>query len=272
MRKLSELIVLVRGGGEIGSAITHRLTRSHFRVCTTEINNPLAVNRGTCFSEAIYDNTKTIEGITAEKTSVSLENLYKVWRNGNVPIVVDPELTVKPFILPDVLVNAMMTKRESNTKISDAPLVLGIGIGFTAGEDVHMVIESEKINDLGKVLISGKSADISKASRGIIELVDEGSILSPDSGIFSSDKNIGDSIVINDILGRIDNTPIQAPISGILRGLIRNDTKVLANTRIAEIDPLNDKSVCFNIRDSARAIAGGVLEAIMMGYNIDDGG
>jgi xanthine dehydrogenase accessory factor len=269
MRKLSELIVLVRGGGEIGSAIAHRLVRSHFRVCITEVTDPLAVNRGTCFSEAIYDNTKTIEDVTAEKTSVTLENIYKLWRNGKIPIAADPELSVKPFILPDVLVNAMMLERVTSTKMSDAPLVIGIGIGFVAGENVHMVIESNKGNDLGKVLISGKSAEIPEKPRGISELVDEGILWSSDSGVFTSAKNIGESVALDEVVGKIDDTPLKAPISGLLRGLLRNNAKVLANTKIAEIDSGSDKSVCNNIRDSARAIAGGVLEAIMLAYNVE---
>jgi xanthine dehydrogenase accessory factor len=270
MRKLSELIILIRGGGEIGSAVAHRLSRSHFRVCIAETNEPLAVNRGTCFSEAIYDSTKTIEGVTAEKTTISLENIYKVWRNGKIPIVADPDLSVKPFILPDVLINAMMLKRETSTKMSDAPLVIGIGNGFGAGENVHMVIDSNQGNDLGRVIIDGKPAALPDKPKGIGELVDEGILWSEDSGTFISGKSIGDTVSMDDIVGKVDEVPLKAPISGILRGLIRNDVKVLAHTRLAEIDPVNTKSVCFSIRDSARAIAGGVLEAVMLGYNVDE--
>jgi xanthine dehydrogenase accessory factor len=270
MRKVSDLIILVRGGGEIGSAIAHRLSRSHFRVCITEIDNPLSINRGTCFSEAIYDGTKTIEGITADKTSISLENIYKVWRSGKIPIVADPELTVKPFILPDVLVNAMMIERETNTKMSDAPLVIGIGNGFAAGENVHMVVDSNKGNDLGKVIIAGKPIVIPDKPKDISELVDEGILWSEDSGIFTTGKSLGDSVAVNDIIGKIDDIPLKAPMSGILRGLIRNDIKVLGHTKLAEIDPVNNKSVCFSIRDSARAISGGVLEAVMLGYNFEE--
>jgi xanthine dehydrogenase accessory factor len=269
MRKLSELIVLIRGGGEIGTAIAHRMVRSHFRVCITEIVEPLAVNRGTCFSEAVYENTKVIEGVTAEKSPVSLENIYKIWRNNKIPVVADPELTVKPVILPDVLINAMMLERESSTKINDAPLVLGIGSGFEAGENVHMVIESIKGNDLGKVLISGKSIAKQEKPQGIGELVDNNTILSTDAGVFCSTKNIGDTVALDEVIGQLDDVPLKSPSSGIIRGLIRNQTKVLANTKIAEIDSGGDKSVCFNISDYARAISGGVLEAIMIAYNIE---
>jgi xanthine dehydrogenase accessory factor len=270
MRKLSELIVLIRGGGEIGSAIAHRMFRSHFRVCITDIESPLSINRGTCFSESIYDVTKTVEGVTAEKTAISLENIYKVWRNGKIPIVVDPESSVKPLILPDVLINAMMLERETNTKMSDAPLVIGIGNSFSAGDNVHMVIDSNKGNDLGKVIISGRPQQLPDKSKDIIELIDEGILWSSDSGLFTTTKNIGDSVTLDDIIGKIDDVSLKAPLSGTIRGLLRNETKVLAHTRLFEIDPVNNKSACFNIRDSVRAISGGVLEAVMMGYNFTE--
>jgi xanthine dehydrogenase accessory factor len=159
MRNLSDLIVLVRGGGETGSAIAHKLFRSHFRVCITEIASPLEVNRGSCFSEAVYDGTKTIEDVTAERTNPALDQIYKTWRSGNIAIVVDPELAVKALIKPDVLVNAMMLKRETSTKITDAPLVLGIGSGFTAGENVHLLVESNPGCNLGRLVFDGKAAE-----------------------------------------------------------------------------------------------------------------
>jgi len=267
MRKLSELIVLVRGGGEVGSAVAHRLTQSHFRICITEIASPLAVSRETCFSEAVYDTVKVVEGLKAERTLPNLEGIYRVWRNANIPIVVDPELAVKPLLKPDVLVNAMMLKRKTSTKITDAPLVIGIGPGFVAGEDAHLVVESNNSNNLGKVIVEGEAeADTGKPVE-IGGLSKERVIWAEDAGVFTTTKNIGDAILANDIIGNIGETPLPAPISGMLRGLLRNEVKVLAGAKLVEIDPVNDKSVCFSIRDKMRAIAGGVLEAIMMSLN-----
>jgi xanthine dehydrogenase accessory factor len=270
MRRLSELIILVRGGGEVGSAIAHKLARCHFRVCMTEISIPLAVQRGVSFSEAIYDTNKTIEDFTAEKALPSLEQIYKVWRNGNIPIVADPELSVKALIKPDVLINAMMLNRETSTKITDAPLVIGIGPGFTAGVDVHMVIESNNGNNLGKVIIEGEAEKNTEKSVEANGLTKETVLSAEDTGVFMTDKNIGDAVLAGDILGKLNDTPLNAPVSGILRGLLRNEIKVLPNTKLAEIDPVNDKSVCFVIQDKMRAIAGGVVEAILMNFNIEE--
>jgi xanthine dehydrogenase accessory factor len=267
MRKLSELIVVIRGGGEVGTAIAHRLVRSHFRVCITEIASPLAVNRGICFSEAIYDTAKIVEEITAERTLPNLENIYRVWRNGNIPIVVDPELAIRPLIKPDVLVNAMMLNRETSTKLTDASLVIGVGPGFSAGGNVHLVVESNAGSNLGRVIIKGEAE---KNTRDPAETEKDRVIRAEDAGVFTTGKNIGDAVLAGDLVGQLNDLSLPAPISGVLCGLLRNEVKVLANTRLFEIDPCNNKSVCFNIRDNMRAIAGGVLEAVMMSFNVEE--
>jgi xanthine dehydrogenase accessory factor len=270
MRKLSDLIVLIRGGGETGTAIAHKLTRSHFRVCITELAFPSSINRGSSFSEAIFTSTKTVEDIVAERAIPSLEHIYKVWRNGNIPIVVDPELSVKPLLQPDVLINAMMLQRETNTKITDAPLVIGIGTGFTVGTNVHMVIDTNIGSNLGKVLIEGKSEIAADDGAGTDSMSKEIEVLADDAGVFTTDRNIGHTVLAGDIVGNLNEVPLKAPISGILRGILRNEIKVLANARLFDIDPLHDKKICFTIRDSMRAVAGGVLEAIMMSLNLED--
>jgi xanthine dehydrogenase accessory factor len=270
MRKLSELIVLVRGGGEVGSGIAHRLYRSRFRICITEVASPLSVSRGTCFSEAVFDGTKTIEDVAATRTLPNMESIYKTWREGNIPIVVDPELAVKPMLKPDVLINAIMLKRETNIKRTDAPLVIGIGPGFTAGSDVTAVIESNHSNNLGKVIWEGKAEDDTREPVDISGLTKERVIWAEDAGTFSTQRNIGDLVNEGDVVGILGDTPLKAPIKGILRGLLRNEVRVLANAKLIEIDPVNDRLICFNIRGKMRAIGGGVLESILQSFNLPD--
>jgi xanthine dehydrogenase accessory factor len=269
VRKLSELIVLIKGGGEVASGIAHRLYRSHFRVCLTEIANPLAVSRGTCFSEAVFDGGKTIEGVTAQLVSVSMEEICKVWQHGNIPIIIDPEASIKEKIKPDVLVDAIMAKRNLGTKITDAPLVIGMGTGFYAGRDVHMVVETNHSNNLGRVIVDGETEKNTRTPVAIGGLTRERVIWAPQAGTFTTDREIGDSVVVGEVVGRIGDLPLEAPIGGILRGLIRDGVKVSKGVKLIEVDPVHDKAVCYVIRDKMRAIGGGVLEAIMLRFNTD---
>lgn len=263
MSKLANLIVLIRGGGEAGSAIAHRLFRSHFRVCISETAAPLAVCRATCFSEAAYDGTKTIEGVTAEKAAPSIEQVYKIWRSGRIPLIVDPEMTVKSLIRPAALIHAMMLKRAISAKVEDAPFVIGIGVGFSAGENVHAIVGARG-DDLGKVVLDGTVDEGSFPALGNVE---NSLVAADDAGTFTTVKGIGDSVTHGEIIGYLDDAPIASPAEGIVRGVLRNQAKVLAGTPLAEVEKDGMKESCFTIRSSMRAVAGGVLEAIMFAYN-----
>ena len=157
MPKLCELVILIRGGGEMASAVAHRLHRSHFKVCLTERETPLAVSRGTAFSEAVFDGVKTIEGVTAELALCKPQALIKIWEWGNIPIVIDSSAKIMQKLKPDVVIDAISAKRNTGTRITDAPLVIGLGPGFYAGRDVHLIIETNHDNNLGKLILEGES-------------------------------------------------------------------------------------------------------------------
>ncbi len=267
MRKLSELIVLIRGGGEVASGIAHRLHRNHFRVCLTETANPLAVSRGTTFSEAIFDRVKPIMGVTAELVPASLEEIYRVWQQEDIPIVIDPDASIKDKLKPDVLVDAIMAKRTIGTEITDAPLVIGIGPGFYAGRDVHIVVETNHSNNLGRVILEGEAERNTGIPVAIGGLTKERVVWSPEAGIFTSNREIGDSVVAGEVIGWIGDLPLEAPVSGMLRGLIRSGVRVSKGSKLIEVDPVNDKAICKFITDKMRAIGEGVLEAIMLKFS-----
>ena len=156
-QKTNELVVLIRGAGEMASGVIHRLHRSHFKVCMTEIAQPLAVRREVAFSEAIYEGEKEVEGVRARFISRS-EEIEPTWKNGGIPILVDPDAKkTRNFLKPDILVDAIMAKKNLGTQISDAPLVIGLGPGFTAGEHVHLVVETNRGHNLGRVISKGSA-------------------------------------------------------------------------------------------------------------------
>ncbi len=269
MRKLSELIVLVRGGGEVASGVAHRLHRNHFRVCLTEIANPLAVSRGTAFSEAVFDREKTIEGVKAELVTASPEEIHRVWQQGYIPLVLDPDVSIKDEIKPDVLVDAIMAKRNTGTRINDAPLVIGLGPGFYAGRDVHIVVETNHSNNLGGVILDGEAEEDTGTPVVIGGFAKERVVWAPRAGIFTSDREIGDSIVAGEAVGQVGDLTLEAPLSGMLRGLIRSGVEVSKGAKLFEVDPVHDSAICNFITDKMRAIGDGVLKAIMLRFNTD---
>ncbi len=264
MRKLAELVVLIKGGGEVASGIAYRLHRRHFRVCLTETASPLAVSRGTTFSEAVFNSVKTIMGVRAELVSASLEEIYQVWQQGNIPITIDPETSIKEKIKPDVLVAATMAKRSTGIKITDAPLVIGVGPGFYAGRDVHIVVETNHSHNLGKVILEGEAEENTGIPVEIGGLTKERVIWASRAGIFTTDKEIGDSVVAGEVIGRVGDLPLKAPMGGMLRGLLRSGVRVSKGSKLIEVDHINDSAICNLITDKMMAIGEGVLQAIML--------
>jgi len=265
--ELSRLVVLIKGGGEVASGVAHKLARSRFRVCMTETAEPLAVSRGVAFCEAVYDGEKEVEGIVARRAESSSE-ILKLWRDGRIAIVVDPKTSVRKVLKPGVLVDAIMAKKNLGTGIGHAPLVIGLGPGFKAGKDVHLVVETNNSERLGRVIFEGEAEKDTGIPVAIGGLTHERALHAAEGGLFLTDRDIGDPASAGEVVATVAGKPVRAEIDGIVRAMLRDGTTVEKGTKLGEIDPSGNIEDCYTIRPRVRAIAGGVLEAIMTRYNV----
>lgn len=266
-KSLHELVVLIRGAGEMASGVAHRLHRCHFRVCMLEIPQPIAVRREVSFCEAIYEGKKKVEGVQATFIE-SPKEIFSLWERKEIPILIDPEgrKTIE-FLKPDVLVDAIMAKKNLGTKIDDAPLVIGLGPGFTAGKEVHVVIETNRGHHLGRVILEGSAEPNTGVPGEIGGYTIERVLRTPKKGIFRAQKLIGDRVTKGSVVAVVEDYPVIAQISGVLRGLLRDGVEVHRGMKVGDIDPRGKREFCFTISEKARAIAGGVLEAILSRFN-----
>jgi len=264
---INKLKIVVKGGGEMASGVTSRLYKSGFRkICMTDISQPKAVRREVSFCEAIYDGEKTVEGLTA-KLIESYENIKGAWHIGQIPIIVDPEARVIDFLKPDVVLDAILAKKNLGTKITDAPLVIGLGPGFYAGRDVHLVVETNRGHNLGSVLHEGEAEKNTGIPGVIAGYGAERVFRGPKEGRLKVLKNIGDFIEAGEVVAEVDGMPVKAQVSGIVRGMLRDGTSVWKGMKAGDIDPRGEKEYCYTISEKARAIAGAVLECILSHYN-----
>jgi xanthine dehydrogenase accessory factor len=165
-------MVLIKGSGEVATAVGHRLAQSHFKVCLTEKTKPTAVNRGVAFSEAVYDGEKQVEGVVA-KLITSAEEVLPTWEENKLPIIVDPQASIRHVLHPEVIVDAIMAKKNLGTKIGDAALVIGLGPGFKAGGDVHVVVETNNTENLGRVILTGEAEANTGTPQSLAGLTEE---------------------------------------------------------------------------------------------------
>ena len=262
------LTVLVKGAGEMASGIAYRLARSNFNVCLTDVSEPTAVRREVAFSEAVYEGEKQIEGVTA-KLVRSFDDIGAVWKENKIPLLIDPHAEVRGHLKPAVVVDAILAKKNLGTTINDAPLAIGVGPGFRAGVDVHVVIETNRGHYLGMIIETGEAEKNTGIPGEIQGLTEERVIRAPIAGIFISQRKIGEHVENNDIVARVGDVDIKVKTHGVIRGLLRNGTEVSAGMKAGDIDPRGVADYCFIISDKARTIAGGVLEAILHHYNVD---
>lgn len=261
-----EPLILVRGGGDLATGVIHRLHSAGFPVLVLEIPQPAAIRRQVSVSEAVYQGTATVEGMTA-RLIPDLSHLSQTLEAGEVPLLIDPEGACIPRLKPAVVVDAILAKRNLGTRRDMAPLTIALGPGFTAGEDVDFVIETMRGHNLGRILSEGPA----QPNTGVPGLVGgvsgERVIHAEHTGVLRGRRVIGDLVEQGEAIAVISNEagefPVPASISGLLRGLIRDGFPVTKGLKIADIDPrMGEQKNCFTISDKARCIAGSVLELV----------
>jgi xanthine dehydrogenase accessory factor len=256
-RAPADLLVLVRGAGDLATGVAWRLKRAGFGVIMCELEHPLTVRRRVAFSTAVGEGAVTVEGIRAVRAATA--EAAALARSGVVPVVVSPGL---PALPADVVVDARVAKRALDTTIGDAALVVALGPGFEAGRDCHAVVETMRGPRLGRVYWQGRAAPNTGTPGVIGGRGAERVLRAPTAGPARWRVSIGDVVAAGAVLGTVGDEPVRAPFAGVVRGLIADGTPVARGLKIGDVDPRAGTD-WREISDKALAVAGGVLEAIL---------
>ncbi len=261
---MRDQLCIIRGGGDLATGVAWRLTTAGFPVVATELADPLTVRRTVAVSSAVADGHISIEGMRAARVESAAEAIATA-NDGTVAVLVSREL---PELGAAVVIDARLAKRNIDTTLDDAELVIALGPGFAAGTDCHAVIETMRGSRLGRCLWHG-SAQPNTGVPGVVGGRDTDRVLrAPATGQVTWRTEIGDVVHDGQLLGTIGDAPIVAPFDGVIRGLIRSGTTVEAPLKIGDVDPRLDAR-CHEISDKALAVGGGVLEAVMTWLNRD---
>lgn len=255
------MLVIIRGGGDIATGIALRLYRSGMAVVICETPAPTSIRRTVCFSEAVRQGTAEVEGVAARLTD--LEGVPGLLGQGIIPVLADPAGDCISPLSPDVVVDAILAKRNLGTHMELAPIVVAAGPGFTAGVDCHAVVETMRGHYLGRVIYDGSAQPNTNIPGLIGGYAGERVLRAPADGIFRGVRRIGDHVSCGDVAGYVGDVPMACTIGGTLRGLLADGIAVTRGFKCGDVDPRCSPAHCLCASDKALAIGGGVLEAIL---------
>jgi len=283
-------LAIIRGGGDLGTGAALRLHRAGWQVLVTELLQPLVIRRTVTFASAIYDGSIEVEHTIGRRVHIeSIEHeAAACWVADQIPVVVDPDRLVATRLHPIALIDAIMAKRNTDTHITDAPIVVALGPGFTAGVECHAVIETQRGHNLGRVYYRGAAQPDSGTPGNVGGQDAQRVVRAPVAGVFYAQRKIGDRLKAGDVIGRVITVDVsltdsaagrlaaidrdasqplgivvKTTIDGVLRGVLHDGLKVAANTKIADVDPRGEVGNCFTVSDKSWAVGGAVVEAVL---------
>ncbi len=255
-------LVGVRGAGDLATGVIHRLHRAGFAVVATELPQPTVLRRPVAFASAVWAGTATVEGVTAVR--VGPEGVAGALAQGRVALLVDPHGRQLRALGAAVLIDAAMTKRAGGLDRDDAPVVIALGPGCTAGQEVDAVIETNRGHHLGRVILEGAAEPDTGVPGPIDGHAAERVLRAPCAGRFLGVRAIADPVGAGTVVATVEGARVVAGIAGVLRGLLHDGCEVRAGMKVGDVDPRAEPSHCFTISDKARAVAGGALEAVLL--------
>ena len=256
------MLVVIRGAGDIATGIALRLWRAGMQVVMTDIKQPTAIRRTVCFSQAIVHGEAVVENVTAryaQSAAQAVEHLNE----GSIPVLDDPEGACILLLHPDAVVDAILAKKNLGTTITAAPVVVGVGPGFTAGGDCHAVVETMRGHTLGRVIYKGSALPNTGIPGLIGGFAGERVLRAPADGVFHQLLEIGAQVKMGDIAATVNGEPMVCTLDGVLRGILPEGTPVHKGMKAGDIDPRCAVEHCYSASDKALAVGGGVLEAIL---------
>ena len=256
------MLALIRGAGDIASGAAMRLWRCGIDVVMTDLARPTAIRRTVCFSQAILYGSYQVEDVTAERAETE-DDVRRILSAGQIPVLADPRAACRAWLRPDVVVDAILAKKNLGTAITDAPLVIGVGPGFCAGKDCHAVIETMRGHTLGRVIRTGKPIPNTNIPGLIGGITGERGLRAPDNGIFHQLADIGARVQAGDVVGEVNGKPMACTIAGVIRGMLADGTPVYKGMKSGDVDPRCKPEYCTTISDKALAVGGGVVEALL---------
>lgn len=263
MNAMTILRILVRGANDIGSAVAHRLFTAGYSVIIHEVPQPSTTRRRMSYTDAVFDGRAILEAVEA-RLITSLNVLPGLMAaRAFIPLVVADLPELLETVRLQVLVDARMRKHlQPEVQRGLAALTIGLGPNFAAGETIDLAVETNWGDSLGQVVKHGATNPLQGEPREIEGHARDRYVYVPAAGTFHTSLQIGDFVKQGQEVARVDETPILAPLTGILRGLTHDGAAVTPKTKVVEVDPRTQNAHVSGIGERPARIAKCVLTAI----------
>jgi len=257
-------LVVVRGGGDLGSGVVYRLHQAGYPVVVTDVENPTVVRREVAFASAMYEDEVSVEGVVGRRAD-DVDDALGVLEDDAVPVLVDPEASVAAELDAAAVVDAIMAKgrTDTGTRRDAADVVVGLGPGFEAGEDVDAVVETDRGHELGRVLYDGTASPYDGEPGERRGYTHERVLRAPGEGRWEPAVEIGDLVSAGETVGHVGTREVTAEIDGLVRGLVHGGLDVGEGTKLGDVDPRGEDVDPTKISDKALCLGGGALEAVL---------
>ncbi|MEG0270062.1 MAG: selenium-dependent molybdenum cofactor biosynthesis protein YqeB [Clostridia bacterium] len=256
------MLLLIKGAGDLASGVAVRLHHAGFQIVMTDLPKPTAIRRSVSFCRAISEEHAAVEGVHAHLAH-NVQEARAVLQAGDIPVLADALAQCAKALAPDVLIDAILAKKNTGTAMKDAPIVIALGPGFSAGKDCHAVVETMRGHDLGRVYLTGLAAENTGVPGSIGGYTSERILRAPCEGVFVALAQIGQRVRAGEQVATVNGEPVFSALDGVVRGILPSQTPVTAGMKSGDVDPRGVVEHCYTVSDKARAIGGGVLEAIL---------
>jgi xanthine dehydrogenase accessory factor len=262
-------VVLVRGSGDVGSAVAHRLFGSGHPVVIHDVPLPAAPRRGMAFTDAVFDGACVLDAVQARRVDDLAALPQALAERASVCVTTLDLAPVLAVLRPEVLVDARMRKRaHPEAQLELAPLTIGLGPNFVAGQTTHLAVETIWGDELGAVLTSGATKGLAGEPRSFAGHARDRFVYAPVSGVLQTEAAIGQRVRGGEVVASIGDEMLLAPLAGILRGLTHDGVPVEAGMKVVEVDPRGQMEAVVGIGPRPMRIADGVLAAIELGATV----
>ena len=257
------MLAIIKGAGDLASGVAVRLHRAGVQLIMTDIDKPTAIRRTVSFCRAVWEGHASVEDVHAQKAAGAADAL-RIAHSGTIAVLVDPSGACIGTLQPDAVIDARLMKQNIGTHMTDAPVVIALGPGYWAGLDCHAVVETMRGHDLGRVITQGSAQPDTGRPGNIGGYTAERILRAPCDGVWQTTLGIGSMVKQGEVVASVAGMPVFSQLNGVLRGLLPNGTPVRQGMKSGDVDPRGVQDYCLTVSDKARAIVGGVLEALLM--------